>query len=77
MDVTLIDDFIKEVGINIHLSKTKRIYHDRFILIDENILYLSGPFIKDAGNGIGMILEVDNKQLIKCVRDAIKELANN
>ena len=53
-----IEDFEKETNIRIVLKPSKRVFHDRYILIDcdtENeMLFDSGPSSKDAGNKIGL-----------------------
>lgn len=62
-----IDDFINETNINLCLKPTNNIIHDRLIAIDYNTeherLFLSGPSIKDAGNKIGTIIEIDDTKL--------------
>ena len=62
-----IDDFVSETGINLVVRPTNNIIHDRLIVIDfgteQEALYLSGPSSKDAGNKIGTIIEIDNREL--------------
>ena len=61
-----IDDFISETNIHFSLKPTNNIIHDRLIVIDYNTeherLFLSGPSSKDAGNKIGTIIEIDDKE---------------
>ena len=70
-----IEDFEKETNIRIVLKPSKRVFHDRYILIDcdtENeMLFDSGPSSKDAGNKIGTITRIEKTEEYKRV---IKEL---
>ena len=62
-----IDDFINEMNIYLTLRPTNNIIHDRLIVIDYDTknerLFLSGPSSKDAGNKIGTIIEIDDREL--------------
>ena len=60
----IINDFIASTNIKITVQKTNHLYHDRFILIDETTLYLSGPSSKDVGNKIGMLIEIQSKDIV-------------
>ncbi|MBE6142005.1 MAG: ORF6N domain-containing protein [Erysipelotrichaceae bacterium] len=62
---TIINDFVEQTNLDIKMHKTHSLYHDRFIIIDDSLLYLSGPSSKDAGNKIGMIIEVKNKNILE------------
>lgn len=62
---TIINDFVEQTSLDIKMHKTHSLYHDRFIIIDDSLLYLSGPSSKDAGNKIGMIIEVKNKNILE------------
>ena len=62
-----IDDFIDEMNIYLTLRPTNNTIHDRLIVIDYGTknerLFLSGPSSKDAGNKIGTIIEIDDREL--------------
>lgn len=62
-----IDDFINEMNIYLTLRPTNNAIHDRLIVIDYDTknerLFLSGPSSKDAGNKIGTIIEIDDREL--------------
>lgn len=62
-----IDDFINEMNIYLTLRPTNNTIHDRLIVIDYGTknerLFLSGPSSKDAGNKIGTIIEIDDREL--------------
>ena len=65
--------FIKETGISVTKLPSKQIFHDRFIVIDykteHEIMYDSGPSLKDAGNRIGAINIVNKKELFHPIID--------
>lgn len=69
---TVINDFVEQTNLDIKMYKTHSLYHDRFIIIDDSLLYLSGPSSKDAGNKIGMIIEVKNKNILEMLIKNIK-----
>ena len=48
-------------------------YHDRFIIIDEKILYHSGASFKDLGIKCFCISKIDNQELIKDLILSIKQ----
>lgn len=62
-----IDDFISDTNINLSLKPTNNVIHDRLIVIDYNTkherLFLSGPSSKDAGNKVGTIIEIEDREL--------------
>ncbi|MBO7573343.1 MAG: ORF6N domain-containing protein [Bacilli bacterium] len=62
-----IDDFINETNTYLTLRPTNNTIHDRLIVIDYDTknerLFLSGPSSKDAGNKIGTIVEIDDREL--------------
>ena len=62
---TVINDFVEQTNLDIKMHKTHSLYHDRFIIIDDSLLYLSGPSSKDAGNKIGMVIEIKNKNILE------------
>ena len=69
---TVINDFVEQTNLDIKMHKTHSLYHDRFIIIDDSLLYLSGPSSKDAGNKIGMIIEVKNINILEMLIKNLK-----
>ena len=59
-----INDFMKDTNKAVFVFPTQKMFHDRYIFIDygfqEEKLFHSGPSLKDAGNGIGTITEIEN-----------------
>lgn len=69
-----IDDFGKErPDLEIKLIKSDNLIHDRFIILDEKTVYLSGGSSKDAGKRMTTIVEITDS-LIKDI--LLKTLKN-
>ena len=62
---SLLEDYINETNINITISPSNKLFHDRYIFIDEKYVYISGPSLKDAGNKICTIIKSDDYDLYK------------
>lgn len=66
----ILNDFINETNINISIKPTFNDFHDRYLILDNEKVYISGPSIKDAGNKIATIIYLDHK----IIADAIISL---
>ena len=66
-------DFLKEYNLNITIIKTNNIIHDRYIILDYNtddeIIYTTGSFIKDAGSKITSIVKLDDNKIFHSIID--------
>ena len=76
---SMIDDFnIQNKTNNLSLYKSSLKFHDRYIIIDFNtpkeIIYHCGASLKDAGNKITTIVQIEEKHLYK---KEIKNLLKN
>ena len=66
----ILNDFINETNINVSIKPTFNNFHDRYLILDNEKVYISGPSIKDAGNKIATIIYLDHK----IIADAIISL---
>ena len=76
VDDVVLKDFINETKLDVSMRKNIIVSHDRYIIIDRKYMYLSGPSSKDAGNGIGTIIEIENKGIIDYIMKLIDEYTN-
>ena len=53
------------------------IFHDRFIILDNNILYNLGSSLKDIGKKCTSINKIDDTNIIKNLLDRINNINNN
>ena len=67
----VLEDFIKDTGLNISIIKSNNKYHDRFILIDDTHLYVCGGSSKDSGYKITTIIEMTNPKVIESIKNEI------
>lgn len=66
----ILNDFINETNINVSIKPTFNNFHDRYLILDNEKVYISGPSIKDAVNKIATIIYLDHK----IIADAIISL---
>lgn len=75
MPTSVVDDYSRDTGRNISIIPTKRPFHDRYIFIDyyhkSERLYHSGASIKDAGNGICTLVEIEEHELYRSLYDEV------
>lgn len=71
---SIIEEISSEAKIRINMHKTKDLFHDRYIVIDDRVIYSSGPSSKDAGNKIGSIHEFMNEDVKKSLISLIHTL---
>ena len=71
---TDLDDFKSDVGIEISLFPTKNRFHDRMIIIDEELIYHSGSSIKDSGNKITYLSQIEDGDPKVYIRTILDEL---
>lgn len=65
-----IDKYNKQYkGISIKINNS---FHDRFIIIDDIILYHLGASIKDLGNRCFAINTIEDKKYLKNIKDVLK-----
>ena len=78
LNENFINDFINDTGINIKLKKNNDKFHDRYIIVDYNTenecIYHSGAYSKDAGKRITTILKIEENNLY---RNIVLEILNN
>ena len=56
------------------LIKINNSFHDRFIIIDDKILYHSGASFKDLGKKCFAINKIDNIEMIKDIKSKLSEV---
>ena len=66
-----LEAFKKDTDVEVNLKANKNRFHDRYIIIDDKTLYISGPSIKDAGNKLGQIIKCSDKKIIKRIIEEI------
>lgn len=71
---TDLDDFKSDVGIEISLFPTKNRFHDRMIIIDEELIYHSGSSIKDSGNKLTYLSQIEDGDPKVYIRTILDEL---
>ena len=73
-----LDDFKKErPDLKISFITANKLFHDRFIIIDEKKLYHAGSSSKDAGTKMTTILEMTDKKVGQYFIEQIKKLKDN
>lgn len=73
-----LDDFRKErPDLKINFITANKLFHDRFIIIDEKKLYHAGSSSKDAGIKMTTILEMTDKKIGQYFIEQIKKLKDN
>ena len=65
VDETLKNKYLKQYN-NIKFIKNSS-YHDRFIIIDRNIVYHCGASFKDLGKKCFSIHEINDKEYVKTI----------
>ena len=59
----MLQSFINETHINVSITPTSKEHHDRFIIIDNEEVYFSGPSLKDAGKSITTITSLTHPEV--------------
>ena len=72
IDEILIKKYKKQYN-NIEIIKSDK-FHDRFIIIDKNILYHSGASFKDLGNKCFSINKIEDKEYLKRLIESVNEI---
>lgn len=75
-------DFGKEFSwIKVRLVKTRREFHDRFIIIDRKgkstKIYHCGSSLKDSGRKLTVIDEIKDVEIIKGICERVKKMSHN
>lgn len=73
----LIDFQTERPDLKLTFIKTNQTIHDRFIILDDTKVYLTGGSSKDAGKRMSMILEIDNPDIKKALQNTIEKLKQN
>lgn len=69
-------DFKSDTGIDILLFPTNKKAHDRMIILDNRIIYHSGSSIKDSGNSLTYLSQIedgDPSLYIKTILDVLNK----
>ena len=73
----LIDFQTERPDLKLTFIKTNQTMHDRFIILDDTKVYLTGGSSKDAGKRMSIILEIDNHDIRQALLNAIEKLKQN
>ncbi len=73
----LIDFQTERPDLKLTFIKTNQTMHDRFIILDDTKVYLTGGSSKDAGKRMSAILEIDNPDIKKALQNTIEKLKQN
>lgn len=73
----LIDFQTERPDLKLTFIKTNQTIHDRFIILDDTRVYLTGGSSKDAGKRMSIILEIDNPDIKKALQNTIEKLKQN
>lgn len=78
-NIIIVSKNIDEITINKYLKQYNNItfinndiFHDRFIIIDKEILYTSGSSFKDLGKKCFCISEIEDKEILNNILEKIK-----
>lgn len=69
MDEELIKKYNKQYS-NVEVIQNKK-FHDRFIIIDRNVLYHSGASFKELGNKCFCISKLEDKKYLNKILDEL------
>lgn len=69
--VLAVQQFRKQYG-NLHLFSSK-VFHDRFLVIDDNDFYVIGASVMDAGKKLFMIVKIEDMDYHNVIRKRILE----